>query len=199
MAPSGTRRWLAASLLMGFLAGCHSEEPWKLTDVHGHLPDLTFAMTSDTGKPVNQASFSGDVTLVYFGYTHCPDVCPETMAKLTQAIQQLGNDSQHVRILFVTVDPARDTPAVLHGYVDAFDAGHAVGLTGPASEIKALAQRYRVAYQAEKVRPDGSYDVTHSSAIYIFDGQGHARLIGTGADSVGDFAHDLRQLSDESS
>ncbi|CAG4886565.1 hypothetical protein R70241_00214 [Paraburkholderia saeva] len=179
------------------LAACHHEEPWKLTDVQGHLPDLDFELTSDTGKQISQVNLAGDVTLVYFGYTHCPDVCPETLAKLVQVTQQLGNAAQHVKILFVSVDPGRDTPGVMHAYVDAFDAQHDVGLTGSDSAIKALAQRYRVAYQADKPRTNGGYEVTHSSAIYIFDAKGRARLIGGEEDPVDAFVHDLRQLVDE--
>jgi len=197
--PRGLTRYLSAALLTGCLAACHQEEPWKLTDVHGQLPDLSFDMTSDTGRAVTQVAFNGDITLLYFGYTHCPDVCPQTMAKLAQVLAQLGDRAQRVKILFVTVDPSRDTPQALHDYVDAFDARHAVGLTGSASQVKLLAQRYRVAYQAEQARPDGSYDVSHSSVIEIFDAEGHARLVGSDSDSVADFVHDLRQLAAESS
>jgi protein SCO1/2 len=184
-----------ATLLISALAACHHDEPWKLADIQHQLPDLHFALTSDTGQPITQAAFKGDITLVYFGYTHCPDVCPETMAKLTQVMHTLGSDAQHIKILFVSVDPARDTPAALHAYVDAFDARHAVGLTGSSAAIEALAKQYKVGYQIEQRHPDGSYDVTHSSVVYIFDGQGHARLLGTNTDSADAFVHDLRQMS----
>ncbi|MGF6368056.1 protein SCO1/2 [Paraburkholderia sp. RAU6.4a] len=190
-------RLVVGATLSVSLAACHHEEPWKLTDVQGHFPDLDFELTSDAGKQISQANLAGDVTLVYFGYTHCPDVCPETLAKLAQVTHQLGGAAQHVKVLFVSVDPARDTPAVMHAYVDAFDAKHDVGLTGSDSAIKALAQRYRVAYQADKPRANGGYEVTHSSAIYIFDAKGHARLIGADDDPVDAFVHDLRQLADE--
>ncbi|MFC0693119.1 SCO family protein [Paraburkholderia humisilvae] len=179
----------------GALAGCsHEEAPWQLTNVTGHLPDLEFSLTGDDGKPITAGTFKGDTTLVYFGYTHCPDVCPETMARLMQVLGKLGPDAQQVRILFVSVDPARDTPQALHDYVGAFDAQHARGLTGSDGQIEALAQRYRVAYQMEKRDPNGNYDVTHSSAVYIFDAQGHARLLATDQDTPDQIAQDLRRI-----
>lgn len=187
---------LAAGALL-LVACSHPGEPWQLTNVSGHLPDLDFALTADNGQSVTGANFRGRTTLVYFGYTHCPDVCPETMARLMQVIAKLGPDAQKVRILFITVDPARDTPQALHAYVGAFDAQHARGLTGTDSEIESLARRYRVAYQMEKRDPDGSYEVTHSSAVYVFDAQGHARLLATDSDTPDAIAHDLRRVIDD--
>jgi protein SCO1 len=182
------------------LAACsHSEPPWALTNVTGHLPDLAFSLTGDDGKPVDASAFKGDTTLVYFGYTHCPDVCPETMARLMQVLAKLGPDAKQVRILFITVDPARDTPKALHDYVDAFDADHARGLTGTDSQIEALAKRYRVAYQMEKRDPSGNYDVTHSSAVYVFDAEGRARLLATDSDTPDQIAQDLRRIIDTTS
>ncbi|GAB2911380.1 SCO family protein [Paraburkholderia jirisanensis] len=184
-----------ACAVAGVLAGCsHKEEPWHLTDVSGHLPDLDFTLTGDDGKPVTGGTFKGHTSLVYFGYTHCPDVCPETMARLMQVLGKLGPDAQHVRILFITVDPARDTPQALRDYVDAFDAQHAQGLTGTDRQIEELARRYRVAYQMEQRDPKGNYEVTHSSAVYIFDAQGHARLLGTDRDTPDAIAADLRRI-----
>ena len=110
---------LATALTLSLLGGCtHKEEPWHLTNVTGHLPDLDFSLTGDDGKPITGDAFKGDTSLVYFGYTHCPDVCPETMARLMQVLAALGPDAHQVRILFITVDPARDTPQALHDYVD---------------------------------------------------------------------------------
>jgi protein SCO1/2 len=197
-----SKGWFAALLttliLSASLAACSRPDttPWKLTDVSGHLPDLDFKLTDDTGKPVTGQSFLGQTTLVYFGYTHCPDVCPETMARLMQVMQQLGPDAKTTRIVFITVDPARDTAAALHDYVRAFDAQHAVGLTGTDGAIESIAKRYRVAYQMEKRDPSGAYDVTHSSAVYIFDSHGHARLLATESDSIESITHDLRRVID---
>jgi protein SCO1/2 len=186
---------VAGAVLLG--ACSQSGEPWQLTNVSGHLPDLDFALTADNGQPVTGESFHGHATLVYFGYTHCPDVCPETMARLMQVIAKLGPDASKVRILFISVDPARDTPQALHAYVGAFDAQHARGLTGTDAQIESLAKRYRVAYQMEKRDPDGSYEVTHSSAVYVFDAQGRARLLATDHDTPDAIAHDLRRVIDD--
>ncbi|WP_407670940.1 SCO family protein [Paraburkholderia sartisoli] len=198
-----SRGWLLllaaafATLAAGTLTGCsHDSTPWQLTNVTGHLPDLQFSLTGDDGKPVTGDTFKGRVALVYFGYTHCPDVCPETMGRLMQVIDRLGPDAQQVRILFVTVDPARDSAQALHDYVGAFDAKHAYGLTGSDAEIEGLAKRYRVAYQMEKRDPKGNYEVTHSSAVYVFDKAGHARLLATDHDSPDAIAHDLRRIID---
>jgi len=187
-------RSLAAGALTLCLAACQQPPDWKLTDVSGHMPDLQFSLTSDSGTPITEAAFKGDITLVFFGYTNCPDVCPETMARLSQVMQQLGADAKHVRIAFISVDPHRDTPAILHAYVHAFDAEHAVGLTGSDKAIANLARRYRVAYELGKPGPDGNYEVDHSAAIYIFDGQSHIRLMATDNDSAEVLVHDLRLL-----
>ncbi|SMG14886.1 protein SCO1/2 [Paraburkholderia susongensis] len=191
---------LGALVVFGALTACTQRaEPWQLTNVTGHLPDLDFTLTADDGRPVNAASFKGRTSLVYFGYTHCPDVCPETMARLMQVLGKLGPDAQKVRILFITVDPARDTPQALHDYVGAFDAQHAEGLTGTDWQIESLAKRYRVAYQMEKRDPNGDYEVTHSSAVYVFDSEGRARLLATDHDTPDAIAQDLRRIIDDHS
>ena len=185
---------LAGGLL---LAGCRhdSELPFKLTRIGGHMPDLRFHLTDDNGKPVTAADYRGKVVLLYFGYTHCPDVCPLTLAHLHVVMQQLGKQADDVRILFVSVDPARDTPAVLHAYVNAFDK-HAVGLTGSAGAIEALTKRYRAAFSREPSGKDGNYEVSHSSAIYVFDRDGHARVLSTPVTPQADLVHDLKLLLD---
>jgi len=187
-------RFIIASVVAVLLAACSSSKPqWKLNDVRGHLPDLSFQLTADNGKPVTAEDFKGKVNLLYFGYTHCPDVCPLTLTHLHIVMQHLGELADQVHVLFVSVDPARDTPAVLHKYVAAFDS-HVTGLTGTQDQIEALAKRYRVAYNKEAVKPDGSYDVSHSSGIYIFGPRGRARLLATSADSIDAITHDLKQL-----
>lgn len=181
---------------VALIAGCsHDDGHWQLTDVTGHLPDLAFKLTENTGTSVTAEAYRGKTALVYFGYTHCPDVCPETMARLMQVLEKLpAADASQVRILFISVDPARDTPQALDAYVGAFDAQHIRGLTGTDSQVESLAKRYRVAYQMEKRDPNGSYEVTHSSAVYIFDREGRARLLATSGDTPDAIAHDLRRI-----
>ena len=192
--PARLRRVVAPLAFLALAACSRPAQPWHLTDVSGHLPDLDFSLVDDSGAHVTGQSFAGRTTLVYFGYTHCPDVCPETMARLMQVLARVGPDADNARIVFISVDPARDTPALLRAYVRAFDDKHAVGLTGADRAIEAVAQRYRVAYQMEKRDPNGAYEVTHSSAVYIFDRDGHARLLATDRDSIDAIAADLRRV-----
>jgi protein SCO1/2 len=183
-----------AALVALVLAACGgSAVHWQLDDVTGHLPNLSFQLTSDRGSTVSAADFQNKITLLYFGYTHCPDVCPLTLTHLHVVLQRLGAEADSVRVLFVSVDPARDTPALLHQYVTAFDK-HVTGLTGTPAQIEALAKRYRVAFNRETAKPDGGYDVSHSSGVYIFDRTGRARLLATSADSVDAIVHDLHAL-----
>jgi len=194
MMPSTLRRFLLPALGALLLAACsHAPPPWQLNDVRGHLPDLQFHLTSDIGKPMTAADFRGQHVIMYFGYTHCPDVCPLTLVHLHQVMQKLGAEAKDVRILFVSVDPARDTPQVLHQYVTAFDP-RIVGLTGTPQEITAMAKRYRAAFNEDAKQPNGGYEVSHSSGIYIFDPQGRARLLGTSADTPDEIAHDMKLL-----
>ena len=180
--------------LLALLAACsHAPSPWQLTDVRGHLPDLRFHLTDDRGRPVTGTSFRGKTVLLYFGYTHCPDVCPTTLAHLTVALQNLGPLAREVRVLFLSVDPGRDTPAVLHAYVRAFGP-YIVGLTGTPAEIARVAKRYRVAYSYGKPNAEGNYEVSHSAAIFIFDARGRARLLADQQSTVAQLTHDLHLL-----
>ncbi|HJP99035.1 MAG TPA: SCO family protein, partial [Rhodanobacteraceae bacterium] len=139
-------RWLLAGCAAVLLAACASHPNWQLDDVSGHLPNLEFQMTNDLGKPVTAATYRGKVVVLYFGYTHCPDVCPLTLVHLHTVLQKLGKDAANVRVLFVTVDPTRDTVPVLHQYVTAFDP-RIVGLTGTQDAIAKLAKRHRAYFQ----------------------------------------------------
>jgi protein SCO1/2 len=177
------------------LAGCHRAAPLplRLTNITGHMPALDFRLTDDHDKPVTAADYRGKVVLLYFGYTHCPDVCPLTLAHLHVVMQRLGPLADGARILFVSVDPARDTPAIMHAYVNAFDP-RAVGLTGTPSNVEALVKRYRASFSREAGAVDGNYEVSHSSAIYVFDRDGNARVLATPDASQNDLVHDLKLL-----
>ncbi|HWX66965.1 MAG TPA: SCO family protein [Rhodanobacter sp.] len=185
---------LVAGLLLG---GCHRDAPlpFRLTNISGHMPDLDFKLTDDHDKAVTGADYRGKVLILYFGYTHCPDVCPLTLAQLHVVMQRLGPLADGARILFVSVDPARDTPTVMHAYVNAFDP-RAVGLTGSASATEALSKRYRSAFTREPGSADGSYEVSHSSAMYVFDRDGKARVLATPSATQDDLVHDLHLLLD---
>ena len=166
---------LVATLLLGACSG--TQQPWHETDITGAMPALDFTMTrAKDGKTVTAADFKGDVVLLYFGYTYCPDVCPTTLLNLSTVLKDLGDKAKRIRVLFVTVDPNRDTVPVLKDYVKAF-ASQVVGLRGDADQLAALAKRYRVSYSVTPESSDQPYTVTHSSAIYAFDQTGKVRLL----------------------
>jgi protein SCO1/2 len=188
-------RWWLPIVSALLLAACAAQPQWQLDDVQGHLPDLKFQLTNDAGQRVTAADYHGKVALLYFGYTHCPDVCPLTLVHLHTVLQKMGPAADNVRILFVTVDPARDTLPVLHQYVTAFDP-RIVGLTGSQDELAQLAKRYRAFFQREAPgQKAGDYEVTHSSAIYVFDREGRARLLATPGSTNDAILHDLTLLT----
>lgn len=197
MKPLRLARLILMVAALALLAACHREDnlPWRLANVSGHMPDLAFRLTDDNGHAVSAEDYRGKVVLLYFGYTHCPDVCPLTLARLHAVLHRVGPKADDARILFVSVDPARDTPPVMHAYVNAFDP-RAVGLTGTPGAIEALSKRYRSAFTREPDKGNGQYEVSHSSAIYLFDRQGQARLLATPATSQDDLVHDLYLLLD---
>lgn len=187
------RRFLLIAML-GF-AGLACAADSAIHDVRGFLPDLRFTLEGAGNKTVTQAAFKGKTVVLFFGYASCPDICPTTMVQLSQVMHNLGAEAKNVRIVFVSVDPHRDTPDKLQAYVDAFDK-HAIGLTGTEKQVADVARRYRVAYQIEKPKPgDGDdYQVSHSRGIYIFDNQGRARLLAADSESVQALTRSLQTL-----
>jgi len=177
---------IAVLVLALLLAGC-SRQPWHMTDISGAMPRLDFHLTAN-GKPVTGADYRGKVVALYFGYTHCPDVCPTTLSDLTQMLEKVG--SPDVRVLFVTVDPDRDTDAVLADYAKAFST-QVVGLRGSANALASLARNYRVAYSVKK---EPTYEVTHSNAVFFFDRDGKARLVTTDTSDPSAMAEDVKRL-----
>lgn len=167
----------------------------RIHPVRGFLPDLRFNLEGATGKTVTEKALQGKVVLLFFGYASCPDICPTTMAQLSQALELLGKDADKARIVFVSVDPHRDTPEKLQAYVNLFDP-NAIGLTGTEKQIASVARRYRVAYQIEKPPADNpdTYEVAHARGIYIFDQKGRARLLASDSNSVEELAESIRSL-----
>lgn len=183
---------LAALCLLG---GCDrpSAPAFQSTDITGAELGRAFSLVDHHGKPRTLEDFRGKVLVVFFGFTHCPDVCPTTLAELAQARKKLGAQGGDVQVAMITVDPERDTPEVLRQYVTALDPEF-VGLTGTPEQIAQTAREFKVFYQKSESGTPGSYSVDHSSGSFVFDRQGRVRLLvpyGKGADV---FVHDIGQL-----
>jgi len=152
---------------------------WTSTDVSGALPALDFTMTrASDGKTVTAADFHGKVAILFFGYTSCPDICPTTLMNAATMLKSLGPRADDVRFLFVTVDPGRDKLDALKQYTESF-APQIVGLRGTPDQLAALAKRYRVAYSVTPASDGHDYEVTHSTAAYVFDRSGEVKLLFT--------------------
>ena len=171
-------RRAAIGLAAGFAAcgiGLAAASVW-MTD--GLSPGVTgasliggpFTLIDQDGRTVTDKTFAGQPFLVFFGYTHCPDVCPTTLADLTQVFEDLGQ-SKPARALFVTVDPERDTPAVLKSYLSSFDP-RITGMTGTPEAVAAAEKAYRV-YAQKIPTKDGSYTMDHTAVVYLMDRNGH--------------------------
>lgn len=184
---------MASAIALIGLTACQQQEPWSLDNITGLMPKLEFNLTNDNGQAVTADAYHGKLALLYFGYTHCPDVCPTTLATLSQAVRGLGADADKVRVLFVSVDPARDTAQVLKSYVAAFSPEF-VGLRGNEAALDALTRRYRVVYSLDKPDAQGNYAVNHSSAVFIFDGSGRARLLASSSSKAPEITRDLHRL-----
>jgi protein SCO1/2 len=195
-AAMAVRRILAFSLLM-LLAACGpSGTVWHATDITGAMPALEFTLTrASDGRPVRGTDYRGKVVVLYFGYTHCPDICPATLANLAEAIQKLGPRANDVRVLFVTVDPMRDQAPALAAYARAF-APQVEGLRGTDDQLIDVTRRYRVVYSVTPETQGHPYEVMHSAAAFFFDRSGRARLVTTKTDDVAGLTSDLKQLLD---
>jgi protein SCO1/2 len=176
------------------LAGCDGGPKFKSTDITGVDYGRSLELNDHTGRARTLQDFRGKAVVVFFGFTHCPDVCPTTLAELAQAIKQLGPDAQRVQVLFVSVDPERDTPQALAKYVTAFDARF-LGLRGDAAATQRVAKEFRIYYERRKT--GDSYSVDHSSQSYVIDPQGRLRLLVRPDRIAADLPADLRILLDE--
>ncbi len=191
-------RFAAAAIAgaMIFAAGCDripARTPFHGIDVTGSTMGGDFHLTDHTGKPRTLADFRGRVVVIAFGFTQCPDVCPTTLADLASAVKQLGGDASQVQVLFVTVDPQRDTPALLAQYVPSFNPAF-LGLSGDDAAVAKTAKDFNMYVQQRPGKTPGAYTVDHSTQVYVFDRQGRVRLIfpfGTPASAM---AADLKVL-----
>jgi protein SCO1/2 len=195
---SPRRRFLVVAAGAALAAGCDKLLPGPSRTFHG--VDITgsdlgpdFRLADHNGKERTLADFRGKVVALFFGYTHCPDVCPTTLSDFAKALQILGPDGQRVQVLFVTVDPKRDTPELLRGYVPAFNPTF-LGLHGDAAATAKVTRDFKI-YAAERPgKTPESYTVDHSAQTLVFDTRGKLRLMlpyGTPGDRI---ASDLRIL-----
>ncbi|MEP7073957.1 MAG: SCO family protein [Nitrosospira sp.] len=180
-----------------FLVGCgNTVKPAFLsTDITGADFGRDFKLADHTGEIRSLGDFKGKAIVLFFGYTHCPDICPATMGELAAALQKLGKDAARVQVLFVTVDPERDTPALLKQYLSAFNPTF-LGLSGDAQATRDIANEFKVVYQKQMQmgKLADHHTMDHSSGTYIFDPKGKIRLYvsnGAGADV---FAQDIAEL-----
>ena len=180
------------------VAGCDKLLPgptasFKSVDVTGAEYGRELALPDASGKPRTLADFKGKVSVVFFGYTHCPDVCPTTLSELAEVKRMLGPQGDRVEAIFVTVDPERDTPEILTAYMNNFGPDF-VALRGTPEQTAAAAREFKVFYAKVPGKTDDSYTVDHTAGSYVIDTKGHLRLFaryGMPADAL---ASDLKQL-----
>ena len=185
-----------AVVLFAGLVGCSREAEYNAMDITGVMPDLTFDLTSENGEGVGANNYENAVRLLFFGYTHCPDVCPATMARVRAALGGLDEQLRNrVTVLFVSVDPKRDTLKQLANFTSNFGPQF-VGLIGTQRQLKALSERYSVDYSYGAPNDKGFYTVSHSSRIFVFDPKGQARLLVSADETVGHLTQDLKTLFD---
>lgn len=187
-----------ASLTLLAVSHVAAQETGTETAIHpvrGFLPDLRFSLDGANNRTYTEKDLLGSTVLLFFGYASCPDICPTTMLQLAEVAERLRDEEATIRIVFISVDPHRDTPDVLQAYVDLFNE-QALGLTGSEKQIADIARRYRVAYQIEKPSEDDPdhYEVAHSRGIYVFDQKGRARLLAADGESVEQLTEAVRKI-----
>jgi protein SCO1/2 len=187
--------WTGLAAVAGTaLTACTDRKPsFNAVDITGADYAKGFTLADADGRQRTLADFKGKVVVMFFGYAQCPDVCPTTMTEMAQVKQQLGSDGDKLQVLFVTVDPERDTPAVMKAYMGAFDPAF-VALIPTPEQLPALAKDYKVYYKKVEGKTPTSYSMDHSAASFVYDTEGRLRLYaryGAGAPAM---VSDLRAL-----
>lgn len=189
---------LAATVL--FTAGCDKlfSKPvaFNNVDITGATYARDFALTDHKGKPRTLADFKGKVVHVFFGFTQCPDVCPTTMVEMNEVMRLLDKDADQVQVLFVTLDPERDTQQLLAEYVPAFNPAF-LGLRGDAAATAKVAQEFKVFYTRSKGATPEAYSIDHTAGSYVFDKNGQVRLFIRHGKGAAPIAQDIKQLLDQ--
>jgi protein SCO1/2 len=178
-------------IICSFIAGCDGRPQFRSTDITGAPYGHTLELADHHGKPRRLEDFRGKAVVLFFGFTHCPDVCPTTLAEIAQAVKALGSDAERVQVLMVSVDPERDTPEALAKYVTAFDPSF-LALRGDLQATRKVASEFKIYF--EKAKTGDTYTVNHSVQSYVIDPQGRLRLL-VRHDRVGpDLSADLKTL-----
>ena len=189
-------QFLVYAAAAAMLVACGQGKPqadFYATDITGADFAHDFRLTDQAGNPRTLADFNGKAVALFFGYTHCPDVCPTTMADLAAAMKLIGKRSDEVQVLFVTLDPERDTQEVLAQYVPSFDPRF-IGLYGTPQQTAAVADDFKVFYAKQESAGRGGYTIDHSAGVYAFDKSGRVRLYFKYAQKPAEIAHDLEQI-----
>jgi protein SCO1/2 len=175
------------------LAACSGSgaAKFKSTDITGVDYGRSLELTDTSGRVRHLDDFRGKAVVVFFGFTHCPDVCPTTLADLARVMQQLGPDAERVQVLFITVDPERDTPSDLAQYVNAFDPRF-IALRGDPQQTARVAKEFKIYY--EKRKQGDTYTVDHSAQSYVIDPHGRLRLLVRHDRLAQDLPEDLRVI-----
>jgi len=197
---AGRRRalsWLSLPAMAGLVSACDrlsgaSGSPgFKGIDITGAPYGRGFSLTDFNGQPRTLTDFQGKVVMLYFGFVQCPDVCPTALSRAALVLEQLGPEAADVQLLFVTVDPERDTPELLREYMGAFDPAF-LALTGSEAQIRAAADEFRAYYK--KVPTGSSYTMDHTALTYLFDRQGRIRVAMRHEQDANDYTADIRVL-----
>lgn len=175
------------------LSGCSQPVNFKATDISGAEWGKDFNLTDHNGQVRRLADFKGKAVVLFFGFTQCPDVCPTTLSAMRDTLTILGADAGRVQVLFVTLDPARDTAQLLAQYVPQFHPNF-IGLRGDDAAIAALAKDFKVFYTKQPGTTPGSYSIDHSTGSYAFDPQGRLRLLFRHGEAPANVAADLKLL-----
>lgn len=199
VADGGRRQLLSAAtalVVTAALAACTQKEKpaYKLTDLSGADYGKTLSLTNAaTGKPVALQDFKGKAVLLFFGFTQCPDICPTTLLKAKEIKDALGKQGEDLDVVFVTLDPERDSAEVLNAYVPSFDPSF-IALRGDLVATKKAAREFRVFFQKVPNQDGSSYTLDHTAASYVIDKNGTLRLLVRYTDTVDDVVHDLKLL-----
>jgi protein SCO1/2 len=188
-------RWFVAFVgaVWAFTLTACSPPTFKAVDITGAAYAQNFSLNAAGGGRRTLADFRGKVVVVFFGFTQCPDVCPTTLSDLAEVRKRLGADGERLQVVFITIDPERDTAALLSEYVPGFDPSF-IGLYGTAEETAMTAKEFKVFYQKVPGKTATSYTMDHTAGAYVFDKDGRVRLFIRHGASVDEITADLRQL-----